>query len=606
MNFCIIVLLLAVFTATAQPKNGIPQAPGFAGPANASASLSAANKNISKALNEKDFKTAVRLSSSQANTFRKTGDVIEILYYDSLTLQYARLSGDSALISKTLNNYAGELIESASLSRAEVLLSEAEAYVTTDKAELLRWHQMKGTLSFKRFRMDDAISYYKTGLNKAQEFENADQVMIFKWMIGHTAIFKGRTDSMHLVYEALDYFERNKKYGSASGAATTIAKSFQFSFNPNKALAYFQKAMDLAQLARDNSRVIELRSNIGDIYLTQKKYKEAEAELLDVNKFYIAKADQVGTATSNINLGRLYTETDQFEKAKACFAVADRIAGALKNNLLKVASDGYKVLLMAKLKDFSGADSLTNAAIKNLSQNVDKDLINASARKLKEGKLIPVEDEAKLANLFANQQKDTVTTLEMSGDEYNKLQSLNSYSGSSFADDSSLLHKSNQQLLRLETQYHTRAIADSLHLEKEQSALDKEKLKTRNLVLIGTAILLVLVSAGLWLQYRNRRRAERDKQRIELLQNEIHHRVKNNLAVINRLVDVAGRNAAGDVPMAALKTRIKSIELLHCHLYSNEAKTGNISLQSYFEDLCTAIAATFETVKQIHIQVEAN
>ncbi|MEJ7679168.1 MAG: sensor histidine kinase [Segetibacter sp.] len=111
---------------------------------------------------------------------------------------------------------------------------------------------------------------------------------------------------------------------------------------------------------------------------------------------------------------------------------------------------------------------------------------------------------------------------------------------------------------------------------------------------------------GFALQYRNRKRAEKDRQYIQMLQNEIHHRVKNNLGVIQRLVDVAGKNAVDDVPLSSLKTRIKSIELLHTHLYNQKAKPGNISLQAYLEDLCLAIATTFETGKDIKIEVNAS
>jgi two-component sensor histidine kinase len=76
---------------------------------------------------------------------------------------------------------------------------------------------------------------------------------------------------------------------------------------------------------------------------------------------------------------------------------------------------------------------------------------------------------------------------------------------------------------------------------------------------------------------------------------EIHHRVKNNLAIVISLLDLQMRN--NETPqlnriIRDLEMRIRSMALLHEHLYRSE-NIELIPLASYLLSLSTIISSTF-------------
>jgi PAS domain S-box-containing protein len=93
----------------------------------------------------------------------------------------------------------------------------------------------------------------------------------------------------------------------------------------------------------------------------------------------------------------------------------------------------------------------------------------------------------------------------------------------------------------------------------------------------------------------------------ELLLKEIHHRVKNNLAVISGLLELQVLNSEDQKTIDTLKdsqVRINSIAMIHQKLYQSES-LSTIQLGPYLEDLTKTIAQTFNNEhKDIRISFE--
>jgi two-component sensor histidine kinase len=87
---------------------------------------------------------------------------------------------------------------------------------------------------------------------------------------------------------------------------------------------------------------------------------------------------------------------------------------------------------------------------------------------------------------------------------------------------------------------------------------------------------------------------------------EIHHRVKNNLAVVSGLIQIELMDIEDDQSIQVLSnslTRIKSIALVHEKLYaSNDFK--NIQLEAYVNDLLMSIKSKYQNGKDIRIETE--
>jgi two-component sensor histidine kinase len=90
----------------------------------------------------------------------------------------------------------------------------------------------------------------------------------------------------------------------------------------------------------------------------------------------------------------------------------------------------------------------------------------------------------------------------------------------------------------------------------------------------------------------------------EMLLKEIHHRIKNNLAVISGLLELQAMNAENESTLSTLRDsqlRIQSIAMVHEKLYQSEDFT-DIGFDAYLKELVQTISQTYSSKdKQIDI-----
>jgi two-component sensor histidine kinase len=131
-------------------------------------------------------------------------------------------------------------------------------------------------------------------------------------------------------------------------------------------------------------------------------------------------------------------------------------------------------------------------------------------------------------------------------------------------------------------------------LETENELKDSEVKQKRmqNNGMIGFAAIVVLIAIIISYYLRKTRKA---KNKIEILQREIHHRVKNNLAIIRRLADVSRQNLNDESAKSAIGEligRIESMTQVHAQLYRKTDIT-EVNLNSYLNELCENIHSSF-------------
>lgn len=95
---------------------------------------------------------------------------------------------------------------------------------------------------------------------------------------------------------------------------------------------------------------------------------------------------------------------------------------------------------------------------------------------------------------------------------------------------------------------------------------------------------------------------------IEVLLREVHHRVKNNLQIINSVMELQQLNADAD-PAESIKevqVKIQSIALAHQKMYEQE-HLGDVPLQEYFEQMMDIILRIYSLpAKKIICTIEMN
>lgn len=97
-------------------------------------------------------------------------------------------------------------------------------------------------------------------------------------------------------------------------------------------------------------------------------------------------------------------------------------------------------------------------------------------------------------------------------------------------------------------------------------------------------------------------------QEKDALLQEVHHRVKNNLAVVSGFLQMQRLESDSDKVQETLsksETRIKSIALIHENMYQEES-LSEIDFKDYLEDLSSSIRSTIKGAEEVDIEVASD
>lgn len=188
-----------------------------------------------------------------------------------------------------------------------------------------------------------------------------------------------------------------------------------------------------------------------------------------------------------------------------------------------------------------------------------------------------------------------------------------------------------KELYKNETQAYSIQVADQANkykiefetIEKEKENLQLKADKAQQSILLaqeskrkwqlGAGLLTALIALAVFTFYY--RRNKKQKVVIESLQKELHHRIKNNLSIIDTFIEVAKEEFEDpkfSKKLTELQNRIDSINEVHQQLYKNKDVT-NLNLKNYIDTLAKNVESSFsndkitieKTVKdQLHLQAD--
>ncbi len=138
-----------------------------------------------------------------------------------------------------------------------------------------------------------------------------------------------------------------------------------------------------------------------------------------------------------------------------------------------------------------------------------------------------------------------------------------------------------------------------LKADNAEQALLTQKANTRNWLLAIGLLSVLLIAFFIWKRYKSEAKAKQtisdQKDVIEELQKELHHRVKNNLNIIDAFVDEIKddyEDSELEDKLEELQNRIASINEVHTQLYQSTDVT-NVNLKKYIESLAKNVASAY-------------
>jgi len=418
------------------------------------------------------------------------------------------------------------------------------------------------------------------------------------------------------VFDSAKYYyskalELNRKIGDTEGLGLNnymLGLVADNSGSPTVAIKYFLEAKENFVEINNQFLIANTNNLIGVSFLQLEDYKEAENYFLNALKEFDKLNTPVYKANILNNLGRLYGERDNnHSKSIEFYRTAFNIY--VENDVDRGACEAaYNI--GSRFRNLANTDSCRFYLTKslNIAEKIDYqrqisringefseyyiDLNNLEEARVHNKKCLDIalEKEYQVIQHEALTRQSTIESL--SGNYRLALQYLND--GVNLAEEIY-----NQDILettkKLETKYQvTQKENENLQLKQKNQQQELRTLRANrrnNLLGLGLGATALLGGVA-FVSYRN---SDKQKKRIENLQRELHHRLKNNLSLVDAFLDTSEKAIEDEKTirvMHELKNRIGSIARVHELLVKSDDIT-KVNLEEYVNQLGTDIMQTF-------------
>lgn len=394
----------------------------------------------------------------------------------------------------------------------------------------------------------------------------------------------------------------------------------------SQALAWYLESSELAQKIGDSIHLSSSLFNVGSVY---HRLGEIDKTLEFLNRsLEIRQAikDTALISSSLFGIGGIYSSMGEFEKALSYFEESIRYSKA--TGFLRITGSAYASMgtTYARKGDFESAmvyyeksieisesiqhhDALVVVRFSQAGVKRDQGLIDEAIQYCNTALAIANENSLYLRSVNVHERLSELYSFKGNTDS-----SFSHYKKFIASRDSVNNLKTSREVARLEAQYEfgSKMLADSLtaanQIQEEQLRTDKQ---TTISVAFGIGIALMLIlSASLIYAYRSQTRSNKVIQQSlaekEMLIQEIHHRVKNNLTMVSNLLELQGdflEDAGAKAAIGEGKSRLNSIALIHQQLYQSNERTS-VEMLDFIEELVSELSFAYGTDER-GIQIEA-
>lgn len=491
-----------------------------------------------------------------------------------------------------------------------LLLAETLANQTKKPANIGKAQESLGYYYNIIGQPSKAVSYLRKAISNSTQGLDFYRANRSRNWLGQCLVQLNQTEEVpELIFTALDYYKKSNVIYSQIECYKLLGYSYQNNNNPVQAIKNYLLARQIGETTNNKADQGLVDLELGRCYIQNKEYGTAKKYIVEAEQLFKGLKYEPGSTDVKTLWGQYYTETKQYKTAEPYFKTAQNLLKKSENQDMLIQNEMYWAANAYRQQKYKLGDSLTYDYSKRIADSKEQGVINNTLAELRyQNKqmsnkafttlkiLYTKGGGTQIKKRFGNKSLKTIIPM------IDSLNVATPYTNTK--TDSAVNTRYNNQLLKLETQFRTRIKNDSLKLERQNALIVKDDLKVKNNWLIGSSAFVLLLAGGFMVQRKYRIQAEEDKKRIELLKNEIHHRIKNNLGVINRMVDVAEKASITTIPSASLKNRVNAIGLLHEHLYQNQL-IDKVDMQSYLTGLVEAIKETFENGTPISTEVDA-
>ncbi len=497
---------------------------------------------------------------------------------DSLQHALVHATTDSVQCVAHLNLCRHYLYFHVNFNKAAYHVAEAEKIAQKIKMPYLlaRAGYLHGLLYDLQGNHSKARNLFYRALNYAVQVKRLDVIETVQSCLGISYYYQSKYDSSLLwSFKALQLAVKLNNQKKVADNYNNIGLIYSLSNQRQKAIDYFTNAYTVYSAVNEYYNAVNTLNNIGDTY--------KEMGMFDSALFHISKALHLAQVYhfptqerfANTELGKCYNAMQQYSTALIYFK--------------KVEQDPE-----TKFDNYNYANFLAGSSEAYLGlRNYTKAIQLAT----KATKITSIADNNYYV-FYADVYSVLAFAYEGKKDYKNAFFFYKKYKAYS---DSLLSEKNINSMNELSAEFEFKQKQSSIDLLENQNKLknitiaDAEKMSIIYVIIV--VFLLVLLIALLVFSFKRKKMTEVliEKNNFiaaalnerEILVQEIHHRVKNNLQVISSLLNLQSKKIKDAAALEAIKdakSRIKTMALIHQNLYLKENIT-HVNTKEYVEHL---------------------
>jgi two-component system, sensor histidine kinase PdtaS len=401
----------------------------------------------------------------------------------------------------------------------------------------------------------DALKYYYLSLGINERMNDKSAIAVSYNNIGGVNDLLGNYKSaLSFYFKSLALKEELKNKHGVANTNNNIGEVYKKSGNYEEAMKYYMKSLQQKKELKNDAGIANTLNNIADVHLLRSEYKQAMSNYRQSLQLFNEIGDKAGKATVNNNIGIVYFKMNKLPQA----------AEYLQKGLSLSMEIGLPV---EQRKAYMALSEIYEA-----------------------------RGDYKRANEYIKWGAALTDSLEND--------------------------KNNRLISEMQAKYESDQNKKEIALLTKEKALQQMEIYSGRLLvsiaLIGFILLFILVIVVVR-GYKEKQKANlllitqnatvtKQKEEKELLLKEIHHRVKNNLQIINSLLRLQALQVEDKKVLALFEecqNRILSMAIIHEKLYKSK-DLASINAESYIRTLAESLMRSYRTNKEVTLKVECS
>ena len=437
-----------------------------------------------------------------------------------------------------------------------------------------------------------ALDYYNKSLEVSNVLEDPKHKTTLLNNIG--AIYDGQgfhKKALEYYYKSLTLSEDiNDKEGIAI-AYNNIGYLFVAQDNNDKALEYYEKSLTLSKSLNHKAAMAHTLTNMGFIHRKLKDLPKALScfkQSLSIQKDIL---DKNGMASTLHNLGSVYLDKNDITLALHYYTKSLEVSTEVNNQRAMALALNALGTLHYNQNDLDKASYYSQKSL-SLAKSIDSPFAITAA--------------AALASKVYKSLKQWDKAFEMKELHIKMRDSVNNV-------------ESQKNVIRQQAKYEIEKKEQALTLMATENELQEVKLN-KNKILINAFIIALILTIILTINiYRGFKKKQlinelleaqkaeisrKNEEKTAMLK-EIHHRVKNNLGVVNSLLRLQSREIEDEKTLNMFKEaqkRVLSMALLHEKMYKSD-DLAHIDIQEHIHLLASDLIKTYAVNKDIKLDI---